>query len=311
MAYRHTPVLLQEVVSGLQPQPGQHMVDGTVGGGGHAEALLMATAPDGRLLAFDRDAAALAAAQVKLARFGTRVTYIHRSYSALAEEAAANGLAGKLAGVLLDLGFSSAQLDDAHRGFSFQASGELDLRYDERQPITAAHLLNTLSEAELTELFRAYGDEPQAPVIARAIVDARRRRPLRTTDDLRTIVMEAKGGFRRRSFNPVTLVWQALRIAVNNELEELKLGLAAARDVLAPTGRLAVISFHSGEDKLVKEFMRQESTDCLCPPITPVCRCGHRASLRRLGRALRPSVDEAARNPRARSARLRLAAKLP
>ncbi len=310
MAYRHTPVLLQEVIRGLQPQPGQHMADGTVGGGGHAEALLDATAPDGLLLAFDRDADALTAARVRLKRFGTRVTFIHRSYAALGDVARAHGLAGKLSGVLLDLGFSSAQLDDSRRGFSFQTSGELDLRYDERQTVTAAHLLNTLSERELADIFTTFGEEPQAARLASAILDARRLRPLATTDDLLAIIMETKRGSRRRSFHPATLVWQALRIAVNGELDELKLGLQAALDVLAPAGRLAVISFQSGEDRLVKEFLRHESTSCLCEPTAPICRCGHHATLRRLGRAQHPSAPEVAHNPRARSAKLRLAVKL-
>lgn len=307
--YQHTPVLFQEVIRGLNPQPGQRFLDGTVGGGGHATGILEATAPDGRLLAFDRDAAALAAARRNLKRFAPRVTFVHASYSTLGGEVVRRAFV-PLAGVLLDLGLSSAQLDDPTRGFSFQTPGPLDLRFDTEQPATAAHLLNTATERELTRILRDYGDEPKAAPLARAIVVARRRHPLRTTDDLMSIVMEVKGGFRRRSLHPATLVWQALRMAVNRELDELECGLAAAAAALAPGGRLAVISFHSGEDRLVKEFFRRESRSCLCPPEFPQCRCGHRATFRRLGAAVRATPAEVRQNPRARSATLRLAEKI-
>ncbi|MBI5465727.1 MAG: 16S rRNA (cytosine(1402)-N(4))-methyltransferase RsmH [Candidatus Kerfeldbacteria bacterium] len=309
MAYHHTPVLLQEVIRGLNPQPGQHFVDGTVGGGGHAWALLEATAPDGRLVAFDRDAAALASAQRKLEPFSHRLTFIHDSYSQLATYVRRANLP-RLDGVLLDLGLSSAQLADSTRGFSFQSAGALDLRFDTSQGVSAAELLNTASSEELEQIWRNLGQEPQARALARAIVARRRQRPLATTGDLLEVVTMVKGSGQRRH-HPATLVWQALRLAVNHELTELASGLKAAVEVLGEGGRLAVISFHSGEDRLVKDFFRRESRTCLCPPELPVCRCHHQPTLKVLTtKPIIPNSAEILRNPRARSAKLRLAQKI-
>lgn len=309
MAYRHTPVLLKEVISGLRPQPGQNFVDGTVGGGGHAEAILKATSPAGRLVAFDRDPSALRAARAKLRKFGKRVAYVLGSYSGIASSTEVNKLP-HLDGVLLDLGFSSAQLDDSSRGFSFLKDGPLNMRYDSAQAETAEHLLNSASEQELAKIFHDYGDEPQARRLSRRIVEERRRHPLRTTADLLNIISQVKGGFRHRSLHPATLVWQALRIAVNNELDELAKGLIGAAQVLSSGGRLVVISFHSGEDRIVKNFMRRESRDCLCPPEVPVCRCGHTATFKSPTHSVKATVGESNQNPRARSAILRLAQKI-
>lgn len=309
MSYQHTPVLLQEVIRGLDPQPDQNLIDGTVGGGGHASAILEATAPKGRLLAFDRDPKALNAARRNLKRFGSRVTFIHDSYLRLAYYVKRTGFS-HVAGVLFDLGVSSAQLADPSRGFSFREPGPLDLRFDTLTGQTAAELLQTLSESELARILREYGEEPEARKLARAIVEHRRLQPLTTTKDLLQLVARVKG-YRRRSFHPATLVWQALRIAVNQELVQLEGGLRAALKVLETGGRLAVISFHSGEDRLVKNFFQSEARDCICPPQAPVCTCGHRAKLRFITR--RPVVAtsvEFSSNPRARSAKLRLAQKI-
>lgn len=308
--YSHTPVLLEEVIRGLNPQPGQIFIDGTVGGGGHARALLEHTAPNGRLIAFDRDAGALEAAQKNLKAFGSRVTFVHDSYSQL-QTYAERYRFSDVDGVLLDLGLSSAQLADAQRGFSFQADGPLDLRFDTSRGRTAADILQHESVDELEHIFRAYGEEPRARALARAVVEERRLHPLVTTRDLITLVSRVKPGGGRRSFNPATLVWQALRLAVNDELTELRLGLVAALSALKSGGRLAVVSFHSGEDRMVKEFLRRASRDCLCAPTAPTCVCGHQAELKFIIRKpIVATTTELKRNSRARSAKLRLAQKL-
>ena len=309
MTYHHTPVLLNEVISGLNPQPGQNFIDGTVGGGGHTQALLAATAPNGHVWAFDRDAAALASTRQRLQSFSHRLTLIHDSYSQLANYVRSADIP-HLDGVLLDLGLSSNQLADTTRGFSFQTDGILDLRFDTSQGITAADVLNTYPIGELEELFRDYGQEPQARALAQAIVTSRQTRPFVKTHDLLEIVAQVKGAGQRRH-HPATLVWQALRLAVNHELGELVKGLEAALEVLSPGGRLAVISFHSGEDRIVKDFFRRSSRNCICPPEIPVCRCDHKASLKILNnKPMMAQADELKSNPRARSARLRIIQKI-
>lgn len=309
MSYRHESVLLQEVISGLNPQPGQNFIDGTVGGGGHAFAILKATAPNGRLLAFDRDQSALSAARENLAQFENRVIFIHDSYSNLADYVERHKFS-PVNGILFDLGLSSAQLDDGDRGFSFKNIGPLDLRFNTSAGRSAFELLNNESETELVRIFKEYGEEPQAGKLARAIVAERRLHPFKTTIDLLSVVERVKGG-GRRSINPATLVWQALRIAVNSELEELTAGLKSGIQILQPEGRFAIISFHSGEDKIVKDFFRRESKDCLCPPLAPICRCYHKAVLKLITRKpIVASALELNKNTRARSAKLRLAQKL-
>lgn len=301
----HIPVLLSAVLAWLQARPGGVYIDGTVGGGGHAEAILRASAPDGRLLGLDRDPAALEVAAKRLAPFGDRVTLRHGSFADLAALAADFAPAD---GVLLDLGLSSLQLANPGRGFSFAQEGPLDMRFDPTEDTpTAADLVNTLSVKELTEIFYRYGEERQARRIAEAIVAAR---PIRTTTELAHLVERVAGG-RRERIHPATRVFQALRIAVNRELEALEVALPQALEVLKPGGRLVVISFHSLEDRIVKHFLQRESRDCLCPPEIPVCVCGHRAQLRVLTpKPVRPSEAEVAANPRARSARLRAAQKI-
>ena len=303
----HIPVLYDEVLRLLDALPGGCFIDGTVGGGGHATGILEASAPDGRLLGLDADADTLAQARERLARYGERVTLVHANFAALGEVARAHGFSA-VDGVLLDLGLSSMDVDDPKRGFSFLREGPLDMRYDRSQGQTAADLVNTLDEAALAEILFRYGEEPRARAIARRMVQ---RRPIHTTTALAALVAEVVGasaGKRRPGHHPATRTFQALRIAVNDELGALAAALGAAIDLLRPGGALVVIAFHSLEDRLVKETFRRESRDCICPPRQPVCTCGHRASLEVLTRRpVTPGADELARNPRSRSARLRAA----
>jgi len=298
----HTAVLLNEVVEGLEIRAGGRYIDCTVGTGGHARAILERSDPDGELLGIDLDLAAIAVAERQLSSFGERVTLVSDSFARLRAIASAEGFI-PADGVLLDLGVSSVQLESAERGFSFRKDGPLDMRMDPDGDITAAHLVNELDEAELAEIIAAYGEEVKARAIARAIV---RNRPLRTTLELANVVAHAVG--RSRRLHPATRTFQALRIAVNEELEALSTVLPPIPAILAKGGRMAIISFHSLEDRLVKDFMVRESRDCLCPPEIVVCACGHKRTLQILTKKpVRPSADEVAQNPRSRSAKLRVA----
>ena len=256
-SFQHTPVLLSEVVTGLAPRSGGHYIDGTLGGGGHAAAILEASAPGGRLLGIDTDPAALAAAAKRLASFGERVTLAHGNFRELARLARANGFE-PADGMLLDLGVSSHQLDTPERGFSFLTDAPLDMRMDPTSGETAADLVDELSEGELADLIYRYGEERGSRRIARAIVAERRTSRIATTGALAEIVARALGG-RHGKIHPATRTFQALRIAVNHELESLEAALPQAVEVLAPGGRLAVIAFHSLEDRIVKQFFRAES----------------------------------------------------
>jgi len=300
----HIPVLLDEVLRGLSPHPGQRLIDGTVGAGGHAEAILQATAPDGQVLALDADPTALTVARQRLTAYGERVRFVQANFAQLAAVARDLDFV-PVHGVLLDLGLSSMQLDSVERGFSFQSEGLLDMRYDPGGPTTAADLINNLAQDELADLLYRFGEERRSRTIARAIIAAR---PLHTTRELADVVTRAVGGRRGARLHPATRTFQALRIAVNDELEALRKALPAAASILAPGGRLAVISFHSLEDRIVKEFFQQEAKDCICPPGQPVCTCGHRATLHIITRKpIMASSTEVALNPRARSAKLRVA----
>lgn len=302
----HVPVLLEETVSRLVTEPGGWYVDATAGAGGHAAAVLAAAGLDARLLAMDRDGEALELARAALAPFGDRAILERANFSELAEVAARHGVRA-VRGILLDLGVSSMQLDRPERGFSFQRDNPLDMRMDERQELTAALLLKRLPEAELAEVLWRYGEERMSRRIAKAVAQARARGAVpETTAQLAELVSNAKGG-RRGHAHPATQTFQALRIAVNGELAALETVLPAALDLLAPGGRLAVISFHSLEDRMVKQFMaahegRMES----------LAKGGARWSgqLPRARRVVRKAVvaaaDETARNPRARSAKLRV-----
>ncbi len=304
----HLPVMLREVLAALNVRPGGRYVDATVGGGGHAFAIMEAAAPGGTLLGIDRDADALEAARRRLAPFGDDVRLVQGSFADIAS------ICGEFAyapvhGIVLDLGLSTLQLEEGERGFSFQQEGPLDMRFDRAQDVTAAEIVNEYSEQELADVIWRYGEEQQSRRIARRIVE---RRPLRTTTELAKVVEEAVGGRVRRQSHPATRTFQALRIAVNQELLSLDTVLPQAYGLLGDLGRLAVLSYHSLEDRLVKEFIRRESRDCICPPRQPVCTCGHKAGLRAISHgAVRPSPDEVATNPRSRSARLRVAERLP
>ena len=306
----HRPVLLREALEALAVGPGGFWVDGTVGAGGHAEAILRATAPDGRLLACDRDAEALETARGRLAPFGERVLLRHADYRrlpALLDEIGA----GPVSGILLDLGISSLQLDDAGRGFSFQKDGPLDMRIDRLQPTTAADLVNALPEERLAAILREHGEEKAAGRIARAIARDRARAPVATTRRLAEIVASAVPARGRSRIHPATRTFQALRIAVNRELERLDRLIEEAAARLEPGGRFAVISFHSLEDRVVKRTFRGLTRRCVCPRDLPVCACGRPGLVRLVtSRALRPSAEEARDNPRSRSARLRAAERL-
>ncbi len=303
----HRPVMAQEVVQALEPRSGGRYVDATVGTGGHALALLEAC-PDIELLGLDVDPQALAIARERLAPWGSRVHLRRASYTTLPAQLARLGWE-KVDGILMDLGVSSLQLETPERGFSFRHEGPLDMRFDPKgSGPTAEQLVNTLSEEALAEIFWKYGEERYARRIARAIV---RARPLHTTRELAQVV-ERVVPFERPGFHPATRVFQALRIAVNRELENLERFLPLAVEALAPGGRLVVLAFHSLEDRIVKRFMQQESKGCICPPQLPVCQCGHRPRVRIVRPFPRfPSEAEKHENPRARSARMRVVERLP
>ncbi len=302
----HEPVLYHEIILALQPRPGGYYVDGTVGAGGHAKGILEASSPDGKLLGLDLDPQALTLAKEHLAPFGDRVTLKRASYPTMLEQLEALGWE-TVHGIVFDLGLSSMQLDTPERGFSFRSEAPLDMRFDPQAETSAADLVNNWPEADLADLIYRYGEERRSRQIARAIVAAR---PILTTTQLANVVAKVNRS-RKKGIHPATLTFQALRIATNQELDAIERVLPTAISVLAPGGRLAVISFHSLEDRIVKQFFRRESQDCLCPPRQPICTCDHKAILIELTRKpIRPSEAETYENPRARSARLRVAKKL-
>lgn len=301
----HQPVLYEEIIHALRPAPGGRYIDGTLGAGGHSAGLLEASAPTGEVLAFDLDPQAITLACARLAAFGTRIHIVQASYVEMAEHAARLGWQA-VDGILLDLGVSSMQLDTPERGFSFLRDAPLDMRFSPAAPHSAADLVNSLPEDELVEIFFRYGEERRARRIARAIVQ---NRPIATTGQLADLALKTLGKTER--IHPATRLFQALRIVVNRELEAIETVLPVAINLLRPGGRLAVIAFHSLEDRIVKETFRRESTDCLCPPRQPVCTCGHRARLREITRKpIQAGPAELQANPRARSAKLRVAEKL-
>ncbi len=309
--FKHEPVLLHEVLELLHLRPGAYVVDGTLGGGGHSFHILKATAPDGHLLGLDRDTRALDAAAQHLAPFGRRVTLRQANFSQMDEVLRQENIT-KCDGVLLDLGVSSHQLDCAERGFSFQQDASLDMRMNQNEGITAQEVVNEYSPAELVRIFREYGEERWAKRIARRIEQVRSVTPLQTTLELAELVRDAvPAGKQPQRIHPATRVFQALRIYVNDELGHLKTGLQQALDVLTPGGVLAVISFHSLEDRIVKQFFRAQAQTCACPPRLPVCICGKQAQVKVLTRrGVKAKEEETQTNPRARSAILRGVEKL-
>ena len=301
------PVLRDEVVRLLEPRAGGRYLDGTVGAGGHGRAILAASEPDGRLLGLDADEQILAIARERLASFGERVELVHANFRDLAEVARARDFA-PLDGVLLDLGVSSLQLDTVERGFSFNADAPLDMRLDRSRGPTAADLVADMDERALADVVFRYGEEQRSRAVARAVVAARRREPIRTTRQLAAIVERV---VPRGRIHGATRTFQALRIAVNDELGSLQVALRQAHHVLSDGGRLAVISFHSLEDRMVKQYFAAQASPCICPPRTPVCVCGRVSTLALVTR--KPVVAgeaELAANPRARSAKLRVATRL-
>lgn len=302
----HIPVMLEACMRLMDPQPGGQYADGTLGAGGHSEAILKASSPDGKLISFDLDPVAIAIARERLEPYGDRVRIIQDSYVNLGRYAEENSLDG----FIVDLGVSSMQLDRQDRGFSFLQDGPLDMRFSPEQPLTAADLVNQLPEEELARILWVYGEERKSRQIAAMICAERERNKIITTAQLRDVILSAAGNSREK-IHPATRSFQAIRIAVNGELDAVEAVLPAAVKALKPGGRLLVISFHSLEDRIVKNYFKTESKDCLCPPEQPVCTCGHKAVLRELTRHPVTADDEEIKlNPRARSAKLRAAVKI-
>ncbi len=302
----HTPVLLDEAIAGLQVWPGGCFIDCTVGTGGHAEAILDRILPSGKLLGIDADPEAIRVSRDRLNRYGEAVVLVNDSFGNL-EAICRRYQFHPVDGILFDLGVSSLQLDTAERGFSFQHDAPLDMRFDPTQGLPASDIVNTFSEQQLARLIHEYGEERHSRRIARYIVQ---NRPVATTLELARLVEQALRS-RRARIHPATRTFMALRIAANNELQNLEPALIQATNLLRPGGRLAVISYHSLEDRITKQFMRRAASDCLCPPGTVMCRCGHVPTLKLISRkVIKPTSLEIESNPRSRSAKLRIAERL-
>jgi 16S rRNA (cytosine1402-N4)-methyltransferase len=303
----HRPVLVVEVLQQLNPRRDGIYLDATVGEGGHATALLESSSPSGRVLGIDLDPRSLAHAGRRLQQYGQRFNCIQGNYADMLALARANGLT-QVDGVLIDLGFSARQIQKSGYGFSFRVDEPLDMRFDPESGLTAEHIVNTFPERELAQLIFQYGEEPRARAVARNLV---RGRPIGSTAKLAELVAAAVGPGGGRRLHPATRTFQALRIAVNNELSNLESGLESAIQLLAPEARLVVISYHSLEDRVVKTFMAREKAACICRPEVPVCLCGHQPTLRLVNRrVIKPSAQEVQSNPRSRSARMRVAQRL-
>jgi 16S rRNA (cytosine1402-N4)-methyltransferase len=315
---QHVPVMLDEVLHFLQPRSGGYYIDGTVGGGGHTAAILAQSEPDGRVLGIDADEQALARVHTRLSQYvdNGRLVLVQSNFAHLARIVAETE-PGSIQGILLDLGFSSDQMENAERGFSFSSDGPLDMRMDQSLAISATDLVNTASEQELADIFWRYGEESRSRPIARRIVRERANGAITRTSQLAKLAA-AGVPYKTGAIHPATRVFQALRIAVNAELEQLTTVLPQIVEALQTknaevagienAGRMVIIAFHSLEDRIVKTFMRREASDCICPPHIPVCICGHKASLRILTpKPLVPTSQEIEQNPRARSAKLRAA----
>lgn len=298
----HRPVLYQEIIEYLAPKSPGLYLDCTAGAGGHSSGILQASSPDGKLLALDVDPLAISLTQTRLAPFGERAVVVQASYIEAARILQQIDW-DPLDGILMDLGVSSMQLDQQERGFSFRHDAPLDMRFDPTKGQSAAELLNNLSEKDLADIIWRFGEERFSRRIARKIVE---HRPLETTFQLADLVRSAVGG-KKSKIDPATRTFQAIRIAVNDELQSIEKAIPDLIALLKPKGRLAVISFHSLEDRLVKQAFKRESIDCLCPPEQLICTCGHKASVNLLTtKPVTASAEENEENPRARSAKLRV-----
>ena len=309
MLFTHVSVMAREVIDFLRPEPRKRYLDGTLGGGGHTEQILIHSSPDGQVLGLDLDDEALAAAAERLKGFGNRLVMRQANFTA------ARGILSEIGwqwvdGIVLDLGISSHHLASPERGFSFRGGAQLDMRMDRRQSLDAYQIVNVFSMSELERILREYGEEPQARRIALAIASERKIKAIKTTEELAEIIARVKGR-GRRDHHPATQTFQALRIAVNQELENLDHFLESGYEMLQPTGRMVIISFHSLEDRLVKTAFRKWNRDCICPPRTPTCQCGWSRKAKLLTtRPLCPTPNEIKTNPRARSAKLRVAERI-
>lgn len=302
----HLSVLYHEIIRALSPVSPKRYLDGTLGSGGHAEGILNDCTPDGQLIGLDIDLDAIDIAKTRLSKFGSRVIIRKESYFQ-AEKIISEVGWGGVDGIILDLGVSSMQIDRPERGFSFKKAGVLDMRFDVTKKKTAADLVNSMSEEDLSRIIWKYGEERHANRIAKAIVISR---PIYTTEKLAEVIHQSIG-FSKEHIDSATRTFQALRIALNEELSILEGALPKLITILNPGGILAVITFHSLEDRIVKQCFKLESSDCICPPERLVCNCGHKARIKRVNhRPIRPSDEEVKQNPRARSAKLRIAEKL-
>ncbi len=306
LAPTHIPVLLKETIEALAVQPGGRYIDCTLGGGGHAAAILDHSSPGGQLLGIDADPEAIKISEARLQAHSSSTLLINENFVNLQAICIKYDFL-PVHGILFDLGFSSLQLNSDGRGFSFQHEAPLDMRLSPNQRVTAADIIHTSTETELAHLIKRYGEESHSHKIAHRIVQ---ERPIKTTLQLARTIEQAIGS-RRGKIHPATRTFQALRIAVNQELEHLEAALRQAINLLGFEGRLVVISYHSLEDRIVKQFMQQESKDCICPPGTPTCICGHSACLKLINKkVITPSPAEVQLNPRSRSAKLRAAERL-
>ena len=303
----HQPVLVGETLQQLILRRDGVYLDATVGEGGHTMAILEGCSPSCRVLGVDLDPRTLVHAVGRLQQYGQRFIGVQGNYADMLALARASGIT-QVDGILMDLGFSARQIQEAGYGFSFRTDEPLDMRYDPEAQLTAEHIVNTFSERELAQLIFRYGEEPRSRVVARNLV---RARPISSTAEMAELVAASVGSQRGRRLHPATRTFQALRMAVNNELGNLETGLSATIQLLAPEGRLVVISYHSLEDRLVKTFMAREKAACICPPEVPACVCGHQPTLRLINRrVIKPSAQEVRSNPRSRSARMRVAQRI-
>jgi 16S rRNA (cytosine1402-N4)-methyltransferase len=302
----HLPVLYHEIIEALSPKASGKYIDATVGAGGHADGILKESKPDGLLLGLDLDPQALVIASQRLSVYKSRVILRQASHTGITKEAESLGW-NSVDGIIMDLGVSSMQLDTPERGFSFRKEGPLDMRFGPVSKSSAAELINSLPESELAKILWEFGEERYSRRIARLICD---NRPIQTTTELAKIIERAYGKYKGH-LHPATRTFQAIRIAVNQELAAVKTTIPQAINLLNPGGRLAVITFHSLEDRIVKQIFRLESKDCICPPQQPVCTCGHKATIKEVNRKpIEPQPEETQDNPRARSAKLRIVEKI-